>query len=127
MSLRSLAGQAPFSKYQRSTAELISEMFWVLALVFAVPAETVMRGITTTAIMPRIVTTASNSSSEKPNGRSLRSLDLRNFMSINPLGVLVADRSAPPSDESSVHLANVDSEGNIAQRIQGGGEIRVRN
>src|SRR4051812_35634796 len=66
MSLRLLAGQVPLLKYQRSTAALISALFWLLALVLAVELETEMRGMTTTAMMPRMVTTARSSSSEKP-------------------------------------------------------------
>src|SRR4051812_15536332 len=66
MSLRLLAGQVPLLKYQRSTAPLISDLFWLLAFALAVALETEIRGITTTAMMPRMVTTANSSSSEKP-------------------------------------------------------------
>src|SRR5438045_1491927 len=69
MSLKLLAGQVPLLKYQRSTAALISALFWLLAFVFAVELETEILGITTTAMMPRIVTTAKSSSSENPRRR----------------------------------------------------------
>src|SRR5436305_752500 len=63
---RLTAGQVPFSTYQRSTAELIVALLWLLTLVLAVSLETATRGTMIAAMIPRIVTTASNSISEKP-------------------------------------------------------------
>src|SRR3954447_18604149 len=66
MSERLLAGHAPFSMYHRSTAALIVALLWLLTLVLAVSLETATRGTMIAAMIPRIVTTASNSMSEKP-------------------------------------------------------------
>src|SRR5882757_7636158 len=66
MSDRLLAGQVPFSTYQRSTAALIVALLWELTLVLAVSLETATRGTMIAAMIPRIVTTANNSISEKP-------------------------------------------------------------
>src|SRR5690348_678441 len=67
MSLMLAAGHEPFSIYQRSTAALIVALLWALTLFFAVSLETVTRGTMIAAMIPRIVTTASNSMSEKPD------------------------------------------------------------
>src|SRR4051812_23204586 len=66
MSERLFAGQVPFSIYHRSTAALIVALLWLLTLVLAVSLETATRGTMIAAIIPRIVTTANNSISEKP-------------------------------------------------------------
>src|SRR6476661_4462740 len=66
MSDRLTAGQVPFSTYQRSTAELIVALLWLLTLVLAVSLEMATRGTIIAAMIPRIVTTANNSISEKP-------------------------------------------------------------
>jgi hypothetical protein len=57
----------PFSTYHRSTAALIVALLCALTLALAVSLETVTRGTMIAAMMPRIVTTASNSISEKPD------------------------------------------------------------
>src|SRR2546423_353321 len=66
MSDRLTAGQVPFSTYQRSTAELIVALLWALTFVLAVSLDTATRGTMIAAMIPRIVTTANNSISEKP-------------------------------------------------------------
>src|SRR3954463_2311321 len=66
MSDRLTAGQVPFSTYQRSTAELIVALLWLLTLVLAVSLETATRGTMIAAMIPRIVTTANSSINEKP-------------------------------------------------------------
>src|SRR5215213_5386853 len=66
MSDRLFAGHEPFSIYHRSTAALIVALLWLLTLVLAVSLETATRGTMIAAMMPRIVTTANNSISEKP-------------------------------------------------------------
>src|SRR3954470_9079707 len=66
MSERLTAGQVPFSTYQRSTAELIVALLWLLTFALAVSLETATRGTMMAAMIPRIVTTANNSISEKP-------------------------------------------------------------
>src|SRR5437762_898226 len=66
MSERLFAAHAPFSIYQRSTAALIVALLWELTLVLAVSLETATRGTMIAAMIPRIVTTANNSISEKP-------------------------------------------------------------
>src|SRR5438128_12459286 len=66
MSDRLSAGHAPFSMYHRSTAALIVALLWLLTLVLAVSLETATRGTMIAAMIPRIVTTANNSISEKP-------------------------------------------------------------
>src|SRR5437016_3264629 len=66
MSDRLFAGQVPFSTYQRSTAALSVDLLWALTLVLAVSLETATRGTMIAAMIPRIVTTANNSMSEKP-------------------------------------------------------------
>src|SRR5438046_2820012 len=65
MSERLFAGQAAFSTYQRSTAELIVALLWALTLCLAVSLETATRGTMMAAMIPRIVTTANNSINEK--------------------------------------------------------------
>src|SRR5204863_4580363 len=72
MSERLFAGHAPFSIYQRSTAALIVALLWLLTLVLAVSLEMATRGTMIAAMMPRIVTTANNSMSEKPARLRLR-------------------------------------------------------
>src|SRR4051812_46076237 len=66
MSDRLFAGQVPFSTYQRSTAALIVALLWALTFALAVSLETATRGTMIAAMIPRIVTTANNSISEKP-------------------------------------------------------------
>src|SRR3954464_13638768 len=66
MSERLFAGQVPFSIYHRSTAALMVALLWLLTFVLAVSLETATRGTMMAAIIPRIVTTANNSMSEKP-------------------------------------------------------------
>src|SRR6185295_1036374 len=66
MSDRLFAGQVPFSMYQRSTAALIVALLWLLTFALAVSLETATRGTMMAAMIPRIVTTANNSISEKP-------------------------------------------------------------
>ena len=66
MSDRLLAGHAPFSMYQRSTAALIVALLWALTFGLAVSLETATRGTMIAAMIPRIVTTANSSISEKP-------------------------------------------------------------
>src|SRR3954463_10857536 len=66
MSDRLTAGQVPFSTYQRSTAELIVALLWLLTFALAVSLEIATRGTMIAAMIPRIVTTANNSISEKP-------------------------------------------------------------
>src|SRR6187401_1179201 len=66
MSERLFAGHAPFSIYHRSTAALIVALLWLLTLVLAVSLETATRGTMIAAMIPRIVTTAKSSISEKP-------------------------------------------------------------
>jgi hypothetical protein len=65
MSERVFAGQTLFSMYQRSTAALIVALLWLLTLALAVSLETATRGTMIAAMIPRIVTTANNSISEK--------------------------------------------------------------
>src|SRR3954465_6771539 len=72
MSDRLTAGHVPFSTYQRSTAELIVALLWLLTFVLAVSLETATRGTMIAAMIPRIVTTANNSMSEKPARLRLR-------------------------------------------------------
>src|SRR5207237_788691 len=72
MSDKLTAGQVPFSTYQRSTAELIVVLLWELTFVLAVSLETATRGTMIAAMIPRIVTTANNSMSEKPARLRLR-------------------------------------------------------
>src|SRR3954452_1732686 len=66
MSDRLFAGHVPFSMYHRSTAALIVALLWLLTLVLAVSLEIATRGTIMAAMIPRIVTTANNSISEKP-------------------------------------------------------------
>src|SRR5256885_17071663 len=79
MSDRLFAGHAAFSIYQRSTAALIVALLWLLTLVLAVSLETATRGTMIAAMIPRIVTTANNSISEKPARLRIR---------IDPIAVL---------------------------------------
>src|SRR5947207_7994714 len=72
MSERLFAAHAPFSIYQRSTAALIVALLWELTLVLAVSLETATRGTIIAAMIPRIVTTANSSMSEKPARLRLR-------------------------------------------------------
>src|SRR5438128_5667 len=72
MSDRLTAGQVPFSTYQRSTAELIVALLWLLTFALAVSLETATRGTMIAAMIPRIVTTANNSINEKPARLQLR-------------------------------------------------------
>src|SRR5436190_23309051 len=74
MSDRLFAGQEPFSTYQRSTAELIVALLWLLTLALAVSLETATRGTMIAAMIPRIVTTANNSISEKADRSPFLSL-----------------------------------------------------
>src|SRR5215211_6752674 len=66
MSDKLAAGHVPFSTYQRSTAELIVALLWLLTFALAVSLDTATRGTMIAAIIPRIVTTAKSSISEKP-------------------------------------------------------------
>ena len=55
------AGQLPFSKNQRSIAPLIVARQWRSTVAFDVSVATETRGTTIIAMIPTIVTTASNS------------------------------------------------------------------
>src|SRR3954471_23332135 len=86
MSDRLFAGQVPFSMYHRSTAALIVALLWELTLVLAVSLETATRGTMIAAMIPRIVTTANNSMSEKP-ARLRIPIDLIAVLRIDTLAV----------------------------------------
>jgi hypothetical protein len=70
MSDKLLAGHAPFSTYQRSTAELIVALLWDLTFALAMSLETATRGTMIAAMMPRIVTRAFFSLQLKARGRT---------------------------------------------------------
>src|SRR5215213_8606600 len=86
MSDRLFAGHEPFSIYHRSTAALMVALLWLLTLVLAVSLETATRGTMIAAIIPRIVTTANNSISEKP-ARLRIPIDSIAFLRIGNLSV----------------------------------------
>src|SRR2546423_1776749 len=89
---RLFAGHAPFSIYHRSTAALIVALLWEVTFVLAGSLETATRGTMIAAMIPRIVTTASNSMSEKPARLRLRILIGRAFFTAREK-ILAADLS----------------------------------
>src|SRR5215211_8174081 len=96
MSDRLVAGQVPFSIYHRSTAALIVALLWLLTFVLAVSLETATRGTMMAAMIPRIVTTANNSISEKP-ARLRIPID---FIAVLPFGtVTISPGKMDPSKE----------------------------
>ena len=64
-----VGGPGTFSMYQRSTAALIVALLCALIVCLAVSLETVTRGTIMAVMIPRIVTMASSSMTDKPRHR----------------------------------------------------------